>query len=365
MRPVVVHVTGDTGLFGGKDRVLLWLLVALRDSGSADPHVACFRDGLVARTYRSHGLRVDVVPMTFQFDARAVFHLATLLRNRRARIVHTHDHKSHVVGRLAGRIARVPVVSTLHGLMRDAREMPWVKRAAYGGLVRATDRLTDRWIAVSRPLARELAWAPHVTYIPNGVDPFLACQGDDETLPVESAPVVACVGRLSHEKGQDVLLDAFATTVREVPGAVVWLAGEGPTEGRLREQSQRLGIEGQVRFLGFREHVAPILRKSMVVALPSRGEGLPIAVLEAMAMGVPVVASAVGGVRDLIDSDRVGVCVPPEDPPALAAALSSLLTDPRRARGVGEAGRAHVRAHFSADRMAEATAEVYRAALES
>ena len=364
MIPVVVHVTADTGLFGGKDRVLLWLLTKLKERGLAEPVAVCFRKGLVARMYRDHGLAVGVLPMSFPFDVRAVFHLASLLRTHGAHVVHTHDHKSHVLGRFAGLLTGVKVVSTLHGLMSDAKEMAPPKRALYGAIVRSTDGLTDWWIAVSRSLQGRLQRARHVTYIPNGVDAALATAGEDASLPCEAGPVVLCMGRLSREKGQDILLEALALAIHEVPDTVVWLAGEGPTAPQLERQSDRLGIRDRVRFLGFKEHIAPLLRRASILALPSRGEGLPIAALEAMSMGVPVVGVAVGGVPDLVSSREVGLLVPPENPVALADALQVLLKDPSRARRLGAAGRAHVTANFSSDRMADATAEVYRSVLE-
>ncbi len=363
MTPVVVHVTGDTGLFGGKDRVLLWLLTALERQGLAAPVVACFRDSLMARTYRDHGLSVVTLPWAFQFDVRAVFRLASLLRARGARIVHTHDHKSHVVGRLAARIAGARVVSTLHGLMADALEMPPYKRVLYGAMVRATDRLTDHWIAVSRSLQAWLGPRRHVTWIPNGIDHSAVAADPDESLPRERGPVVLCVGRLSREKGQDLLLRALPTVASEVPDVVVWLAGEGPTRSELGRMCERLGLEDRVRFLGFRLHVGSLLHRAAVLALPSRGEGLPIAALEAMAAGVPVVATEVGGVPELISRPEVGVLVPPHDPAALARGLLDILTDSRRAREVARAASAHVAAHFSADRMARDTAHVYQALL--
>ncbi|MBN1423968.1 glycosyltransferase family 4 protein, partial [Candidatus Fermentibacteria bacterium] len=230
--------------------------------------------------------------------------------------------------------------------------------------VRGTDFLTDRWIGVSHSLCRSLGTGRRVTYIPNGIDIDMAAEEGEDELPGEAGPVVLCMGRLSREKGQDILLEAMVRVVERVSGAVAWLAGEGPTEAQLRAQSRRLGIGDSVRFLGFREHVAPLLKKSSVVVLPSRGEGLPIAALEAMSAGVPVVAASVGGVPDLLSTDEVGLTVPPEDPQRLGDALTDLLGDPPRAHRIGAAGRAHVEANFSSDRMAERTAEVYRSVWE-
>jgi len=170
MGPVVVHVSGDTGLFGGKDRVLLWLLIELKRMELADPVLVCFTDGLVARKYRDAGITVDVLTMSNPFDITAIPRLVRLVRKHGAAVVHTHDHKSHVLGRLASLFTRAHVVSTLHGLLSDAKEIPGARRKLYGLIVAATDPLTERWIAVSKALFKRLAATGRVSYIPNAVD---------------------------------------------------------------------------------------------------------------------------------------------------------------------------------------------------
>ena len=366
MTPVVLHVSGDTGLFGGKDRVLLWLLVELKERELADPTLVCFRDGLVARKYREAGVRVEVLAMAHPFDLGAVPRLARLLKKYDAEIVHTHDHKSHVLGRLASVLAGTHVVSTLHGLLSDAREIPSPRRKLYGLIVKMTEPLTERWIAVSRALYRRLEHTGKACYIPNAVDPKMVANENGKTeLPHERGSVVLCLGRLSYEKGQDILIDAMSEVLAAREETVLWLAGEGPSEHMLRLRASRLGISAHVRFLGFSEYVAPVLREASLLALPSRGEGIPISALEAMSMGVPVVATRVGGVPDLITCPEVGCVVPPEDPSRLAQALLRLLEDPERAASMGVAGRRHVIANFSLAQMAADTARVYRACLDS
>jgi glycosyltransferase involved in cell wall biosynthesis len=362
--PRVIHVTGDTGLFGGKDRVLLWLLVELAERELADPVLVCFQNGLVARKYRDAGVSVEILSMSNPFDISAVPRLARLINKHRASVVHTHDHKSHVLGRLASRLQRTHIVSTLHGLLSDAKEIPPFRRELYGLIVRLTDPLTERWIAVSRPLYRRLEQTGRARYIPNAVDPRMVAQENGKALvPDDDGTVILCLGRLSREKGQDVLLDAMKEVLASRSEATLWLAGEGPSEPMLRAQASRLGIEQRVRFLGFSEYVAPLLRRATILALPSRGEGMPISALEAMSLGVPVVATGVGGVPDLLSSPDVGSIIPPENPLRLANALVDLLNNPERATAVGRAGREHVLAHFTLSKMATDTALVYQECL--
>jgi glycosyltransferase involved in cell wall biosynthesis len=318
----------------------------------------------VARKYRDAGIQVEILSMKHPFDITAVPRLARLIKRYGVSVVHTHDHKSHVLGRLASRLRRTHVVSTLHGLLSDAQEIPPFRRKVYGLIVRFTDPLTERWIAVSRPLYRRLQHTGRVRYVPNAVDPRMVAQENGKAIvPDDDGAIILCLGRLSREKGQDVLLDAMKEVLARHHHAMLWLAGEGPSEPMLRRQVSRLGIDRNVRFLGFSEYVAPLLRKATVLALPSRGEGMPISALEAMSLGVPVVATDVGGVPDLISSPHVGSVIPPENPVRLANALVELLHNPARAASLGTAGKEHVLQHFPLSKMAVDTAFVYQECL--
>jgi glycosyltransferase involved in cell wall biosynthesis len=183
-------------------------------------------------------------------------------------------------------------------------------------------------------------------------------------VPDDNGAIILCLGRLSREKGQDVLLDAMKDVLERRRDVTLWLAGEGPSEPMLRRQASRLGIEHRVRFLGFSEYVAPLLRRATILALPSRGEGMPISALEAMSLGVPVVATRVGGVPDLLPSPEVGSIIPPENPACLASALVDLLDNPLRAASLGTAGRKHVLENFTLSKMATDTAAVYQECLK-
>jgi len=363
--PRVVHISSDTGLFGGKDRVLLWLLSRLSERNLADPWFVCFKDGIVANHYRNAGISVEQLTMKGPFDIAAVPRFISLLRDCNADLIHTHDHKSHVLARLSKLRVNLPVVSTLHGLLSDAKEIPWNRRFLYGIIVKSTDHLTDHWIAVSQPLFERLGpERSDVSLVPNAVDAQLVRDdGDDHDLPQEDGPVILCLGRLSHEKGQDILLESMKSVFSRYPDTVLWLAGEGPLRDSLYRQAASLMISDRVRFLGFREAVSPLLRAATILVLPSRNEGTPISVLEAMCMGVPVVSTRVGGVPHLIPKPEIGMVVPPENPTALTDALLTILGDRESARRIGNAGRIHVERHHSLDLMAERTAEIYRKCL--
>lgn len=351
----VVHLRSGQGLYGA-ERALLVLaratepplepvVVTLARPGRADPLGEAARDaGLPA-------VRVDA---TGRLSPAA---LGPLVQLARGGLLHAHDYKSLLLGLAAGAVTRIPVVATFHG---DTGHLPRVR------LYEALARRAARWAAAvatpSEPLAAQLrAASPRtpVHVVPNGIPlgPLPTAEARARARAAlgfpECVPVVAFVGRLSVEKSPEVLLRAAAG----LEHAVV-LAGDGPLRAHLEVEAR-----GRARFLGFVADVAPLLAAADVLALPSRTEGLPLAVLEAMAAGVPVVASAVGALPEVLEGGA-GLLVPPGDVAALRAALVRL-RDPGLRSALAAAGRARVEARHGAAAMARAYLErLYRPALE-
>jgi len=176
--------------------------------------------------------------------------------------------------------------------------------------------------------------------------------GDDEQ-------VVIAVGRLSCQKGHAVLFDAVPDILRRFPKTVFVLVGDGPARQELARQAERMGIQRRVRFLGTRPDVFRLLAAADVFVMPSLSEGMPVALLEAMGMGLPLVASALDGIASVITDGEQGVLVPPGDAEALAVALQELLARPELRRQLGERARRHVRAHYTLDRMCEQYEELF------
>jgi glycosyltransferase involved in cell wall biosynthesis len=249
-----------------------------------------------------------------------------------------------------------PVVMSLEGggpgFTRNPRVMRWALRRA------------SRVVAVASSLARAAAsLAPDVqsrlSVIPNGVDPARFASG-----PVFSHPrrYVLAVARLSHEKGIDVLLEAFAAFGPGAGELDLVVAGDGPERARLVAQCTALGLDHRVHFLGdvAPERLPALYRGAAVVACPSRWEGLPLVCLEAMASGRAVVASAVDGTPDAVVDGETGVLVPPEHPGALARAIETLLRTPGRAERLGARGADIVRERFDWRRVGERYMDVLR-----
>ena len=363
LRPLIVV---DSLEVGGAERHVVDLALALRREGHAVT-VACSVPGSLAEPLEA--ARIPVCPLLGGIVKRRVSlgyarELRKLLRGERFDLVHAHVYSSAAASALATLGTGLPLVVTEH------TEALWQGR---GG------RLFSRWmyrrvahvIAVSDAIRRRLIErddvpAAKITVVPNSVPPAREAHGDALPLPAESAgegPLVGVVARLQPEKGVAGFLKAAAHVAKELPAARFAVVGDGPLREELLALAGRLGVRDCVLFLGFRPDAQAILGLMDVVAVPSVSEGTPLVVLEAMAAGIPVVASRVGGIPDQIRPGREGILVPPGDARALGDALLDLLRDPERARRMGEAGRLRTATEFSHESMVRKVEGIYRDAL--
>jgi glycosyltransferase involved in cell wall biosynthesis len=301
-------------------------------------------------------------------DLRALLDLYRLMRRGRYDVVHTHTSKAGLLGRLAARLAGVPVVvHTPHGHVFSGygpraliRIFVWAERC----LARWTHSLvaltpTERDDHLREGVGEPAQW----TVIPSGIplDRFTgpgALRRTDLGLP-EGEPVVGCVARLVPVKGVGDLLEALAQVRASGIRAHCALVGDGPLREHLRVQARALGVDDVVHFVGLRRDVPQVLPLFDVVALPSRNEGMGRALLEAQAAGIPVVASRVGGIPDVVEDGRTGVLVPPGDPRALAEALVTLLANPGLRAAMGRAAREAVGRDLGVAAMVERLDALY------
>jgi len=282
--------------------------------------------------------------------------LARKLDELRPDLLHTHLMLADVLGRRYGRSRRVPVVTTLHTQAERLFRRPGMAGRLEGMVYRRAMTATASAVttACSRVVAASvMAACPglgEVGVIENGID--LDRVSDSHARPrdrvraelgVGDGVLCLAVGRLDLVKGHDVLLRAV--TMTRSPHLAVAIAGTGSEEVHLRDLAGRLGVSGRVLFLGRCGDVGSLLHAADLFVLPSRREGLPISLIEAMACGLPIVATDVGGVRDVVEPSGAGIVVPPEDPAALTEAVDALATDPERRRALGASAReaAHVR----------------------
>lgn len=304
-------------------------------------------------------------------DARAFADLVRIARAYRPHIVHTHLSKAGFLGRIAGRLAGAPViVHTFHGsVFRGHFSRPMA--AVYLRLECALARSSTAIVAITEGQRRDLAElgvAPlnKIVVIPLGLDlePFLNApdrEASRRTLGIPAdATVVALVGRLVPVKDVPTFLGAVATLRARMPGTVALVVGDGELRPRLEALAAELGLGGSCRFVGWRGDVERFYAAADVVALSSRSEGSPVGLIEALASARPVVATAVGGVPDVVRDGEHGLLVPPGDAAALARAIEELLRDGARRAAYGAAGRAMARARFGADRLVADVERLYR-----
>lgn len=303
-------------------------------------------------------------------DVSALRRLSLLMRSGSYDLVHCHSAKVGVLGRLAAYRARVPAVYTPHALPFVG---PFTLKRQLGARVveRGLATVTARIVCVSEHERREAASAGLGRGVPlrvirNGCDACDLSLAPDPALEELGAggPVVGAVAVLRQQKRLDLLLDATPEILSRVPEARVAVVGNGPLDERLRRHAGRLGLanDSRFKFLSFMPPAARYLQSLDVFVLPSDWESLPIAVLEALACGVPQVATDVGGTSEAI-TGQTGILVSPGDAGAVAEAAVSLLRDHDRRREMAAASVARHRQTFTVERMVAMTAAVYHEAL--
>jgi glycosyltransferase involved in cell wall biosynthesis len=367
---------------GATPRPRVLLVITLAEVGGAQSYVAALLPALAERydvvlaAYGEGPLREAAADAGARFvalrhvrrpirplrDLAGLVELTRLLRRERPQIVHASSSKAGVLGRLAAAATRVPIrIFTVHG---------WAF-SAYSGLpslmYRMADRLMEPLTTVTICVSEnELAAgleagacsAERSVVIRNAVDVSLAPRSRHD----RAVPRLIAVGRLKAPKDFLTLIRAFAALPEGSFEALI--VGDGPDRAAVEAEMRRLGLDGRVRMIGERSDVPALLAGSDVFVLSSRSEGLPVSVLEAMAAELPVVASDVGGLRELVVDGETGILVPPGDGPELAAALGRLIEDRDLRFTLGAAGRARAEELFDLAAFRRAHVELYDRELE-
>ena len=366
----VMHVVASLDI-GGLESVVVNLMKK-HDRSKFKPAVCCLL-GKGALGSIIENLGVDVIELQKRrgIDYLTVYKLATILRKRKILILHTHNINPHIHGSLAGEIAGVPInINTKHGA-----EIPFRRRISRVFWDKVIVRSTDRIVAVSEDaknaLIRIAGIDPNkVVTIANGIDIEEHSKEIDirekkrEIGILDEDFIIGNVARLSGEKDHNNLLEAFFIVLQKFPNIKLVLVGDGPLRRELEDKAQRLGIKERTLFSGFRRDVPELLKTFDVFVLSSITEGTSMTILEAMAAGLPVVATNVGGNPEIVVNEKTGIIVPPKDPPALAEAIIRIMSDRNLAEAMGAAGRERVKKLYSSDRMVREYEELYQNILE-
>ncbi len=305
------------------------------------------------------------------FNPAVVLQLADILREKRIDILHCHKHKPTVYGALASIVAgRIPVISHVHGLSRT-RSLS--RRAANWAILKSVQRI----IAVSESVRRDVIqtnWQidpSKVVTVKNCIDlqmiDHIKVGRQDARLRLglsEDEIVFGTVGRLALTKGQSYLIEAFAQVRKYLPASRLVILGQGPLLQALEKTAKDLGVLPWILFAGYRNDVFELLKGFDVFVLPSLAEGLSIALLEAMAMRLPVIASHVGGIPEVFGECRCGKLVQPKDASALAAAMLEIgSAEGNLKKQMGEEGRQRVEEEFTTDVMIRKLTGIYESVL--
>lgn len=348
---------------GGAERALVQLVTRL-DRRRWEPAVFCLSGGgSLVEELKAAGVRVVCLGARHWTSLGVLWRLVRELRRFRPEIVQTFLFHANLAGRVAARLAGVRhVVSGIRVAERRSRLPLWLDRWT-NGMVRFN-------VCVSQAVAEfsvSVAGLPadKIAVIPNGVDVAkfeTAPAADLASLGIPAGSrVLLTIGRLDPQKGLRDLIAAAAIVAPKFPDVHFLLVGEGPERDELERLIRERRLGGQVHLAGWRGDVPNVLAAGHALVLSSLWEGMPNVVLEAMAAGLPVVATRVEGISELVIEERTGLLVPPHAPEELAAAIEKLLADATTARAMGQAGRDRARAEFSWDKMVARYEDVYRA----
>lgn len=366
--PVVLHARVVAGSGGGPDKTIL------RSARHIDPsrytvaaaylHPRGDRSlGLIRDMAATTGCTLHQIEESGAVDLGAVRELLNLVRQLQPTIWHAHDYKSDVLGLMLRQFWPMKLVTTVHGFTRETR-----RTRLYARIDDLTLPRYDRVIAVSRDLeehCRRVGVARvRLTYVPNAIDADAMRRGSDPAAAKAKlglAPrqlVMGCVGRLSKEKGVGRAIRTLARLAKAVPALTLHLVGDGPDRRRLEAMTRQLKLDDRVRFHGWQADTRPWYEAMDLLLLPSRTEGMPNTVLEAMAMGVPVAATDVGGVADLLDHGRCGTLLT-QDERTWAAPLLGLLSDAAGRAATAAAARRRVESLYTYDQRFRRVMAIY------
>jgi glycosyltransferase involved in cell wall biosynthesis len=359
----VLHTEWSDG-WGGQEHRILNEMLGMQRRGHR-VLLATRAHAQIAERARKAGIEVFTLPFAGKFDLRTIVPLSRLAKRERVDIVNTHSGNDSWSGGLAAKFAGITLVRTRH------LNIP-LKRSWHNFVHELPACIVTCGETMRTQLQQECGFEPErLASIPTGVDfEQFAPNKTREQMRAELGYGVAewlilMVGVIREVKRHDVALQAFARVYQKHPQARLLLAGDGPKRGDTEALAKELGIADAVRFLGHRNDVPDLMAASDCSLLTSRSEGVPQAVTQALGLGLPTVATAVGGVPELVIDGQTGLLAPSGDDAALAAALNRLIEQPALAKTLSDAARAHARGQYSLNAMLDATEALYARVLES
>jgi glycosyltransferase involved in cell wall biosynthesis len=372
--PRVLHFLSEKVRAGIEEHALS-ILMSLRRHGF-EPHLAAPRQLLDQMSEELASVPIPTVAIENAsfLDHNSASQFRNYLTKQKIDIVHSHTFRSSIFASPSARIAGVPAIMETYHLPEVWRERKWLKRSYW--IDRQLGRFVDRYVAVSRYaenylISQKGISGEKIQLIYNGRDlnrfhpPTEHERAEARAaLGIEDRRAIVVLGRLEEQKGHTFLIEAIARLIPRWPSLVALFAGSGGLKANLMLQRDRAALSKHIEFLGIVPRSEGILAAADVVVLPSLFEGLPLAAIEALACGCPMVATGIGGTREVVIHERTGLLVPPRNPEALANAITRILSDTTFGAHLGENGRRYVERHFDVRTQIERTIQVYRELLD-
>jgi glycosyltransferase involved in cell wall biosynthesis len=369
----IVYVITSTGV-GGAEKILYYTVTGLDSTKYSISLCSLKERGEIAKELEKCGVQIHCLRMVnkegvigWLSSIITLFRLFSYLRKLRPTIVHSFLFRANILARIAGYLTGVPIIISSIRVMGGEKEF-------FHFLERMTSFVVDRYVTVSESvkgyiIQKSKIPVEKVSVIYNGVNikncDSLQVQNVKLSFSREAGNIILMtVGRLHKQKGHYYLIHAISKVKKEVLKIRLLIIGEGEEEKNLKNLVKSLDLTDQIIFTGLKYDVENILPIAELFILPSLWEGMPNAVLEAMATGKPVVATEVGGIPELVIHGETGLLVPPKDSDALASAIIDLLQDKLKAKKMGEVGRIRVEEHFNISKTVEKTESLYQELLK-
>jgi glycosyltransferase involved in cell wall biosynthesis len=333
MKPLnILHVISKLPVGGVENQLLLTL--RNYDRTKLKPLVCSLLDkGEIGKEIEDLGIEViSLNKLKHRFDPTIIRDIYNLIKMRNVKIVRTHQYHANLYGRLAAWLAKVPcIVASVHNIYT-------IDRKPHRRVInRFLAEFTDKIVAVSETVKHDILKydglsEDKVTVIYNGIDTVRFSDVDGSIIRKEfniqsDIPIVGTIGRLTLQKGQKYLIEAISLVKKRFPQIILLIVGDGPMKEELKEYAKSIGLNGHIIFTGSRRDIPALLTAMDIFVLPSLWEGLPNALLEAMAVGKPIIATDILPVREIINSKELGILVPAKDSTAIASSIESLLVN--------------------------------------
>jgi glycosyltransferase involved in cell wall biosynthesis len=365
--------------FGGGERVFAQIINRL--SGERYKiMVACLPTGAFIEKIEGNEVEVKSVDMRNRFNPGVILQLADLMKRENVDIVHSQGARADFFARIAAKLSGVSIVVSTVPMPVEGFDVNPIKKLIYIIFNRFSERFVDRFIVVSDSLEKIMIEkhgieSQRVVKIYNGIEKDEYCIADEEIAYKRSrfrkksdlgdnVPVIGVIGRLVWQKGFEYFIEAIPDVLRRFPKAMFLIVGEGELKDELKMKSKMLKLEDKIIFTGFRNDIKDVLASVDTFVMPSLMEGLPVVLLEAMAMMKPIVATKIEGIREVLENGLTGLLVSPKDPQVLSEAIVDLLIHKDKARQMGLAARKVVEERFGVDIMVQKVEGVYEELLQ-